>query len=507
MTSKIISQNQLKLKAIEAKKMGLSIGLCHGVFDLLHPGHYLHIEKAKSKVDVLFVTITSDEYVNKGPGRPVFSEILRAKALSLIESIDFVSIIYEESAVSALSLIQPNLYFKGIEYENIDNDINDSLNRELEVLTENGGSIYFTDEITFSSSKIINDQFEIHSQEFKLWLKDVTSQFSLANVYEYLEKLKNLNVLVIGESIFDRYSTCEILGKSSKDPLLCFNKIRSDTHAGGVLAVARNIRNLGSNVTLLSAINSQDFGNNIFLEMKEAGIDLIFEFTDPYPTIIKERFIESKSGSRVFELYSMKNYLSHPSFHQNLLSKAKSLRHKFDLVIMLDYGHGFFDSSIVEYMSNLKVFKALNVQSNGGNNSMNSVSKFRNIDYLTLNSRELFLETFRYAVNDEKYFEHLQSNFNFKTICVTEGSQGISLLSKNCAKVKSPALTSQVKDTVGAGDAVLSITSLLSYINAPLEVIALLGNIVGSWNVSFIGNSEVLDKKYLRKTLKSLLTK
>ena len=137
---------------------------------------------------------------------------------------------------------------------------------------------------------------------------------------------------------------------------------------------------------------------------------------------------------------------------------------------------------------------------------MNSISKFKNINYLTLNSRELFFETFRHAVNDEDYFEHLQTNLNFKRICVTAGSQGISLLSEDHEKVKSPALTSKVKDTVGAGDAVLSITCLLSYLNAPLEVLALLGNIVGAWNVSFVGNSKTLDKKYLRKALKSLLT-
>ena len=344
MISKILTQNQLKLRAAEAKKLGLSIGLCHGVFDLLHPGHYLHIEKAKSEVDILFVSITSDEYVNKGPGRPVFSENLRAKALSLIESVDFVSIIYEESAVTPLTLIRPDLYFKGMEYEDIDNDINESLNKELVVLKENGGSIYFTDEITFSSSKIINDQLEIHSQEFKSWLKNIASQFSLSDVYDYLEEINNLNVLILGETIFDKYSTCEILGKSSKDPLLCFNKIRSDTYPGGILAVARNIKNLGANVTLLSATNSQDIDNQIFSDMKENGIDLLFEYTDPYPTIIKERFIETQSDSRVFELYSMKNLSSHPTFHKNLISKIDSLGSKFDIVILLDYGHGFFDS-------------------------------------------------------------------------------------------------------------------------------------------------------------------
>lgn len=506
MKNKILAQDELKLKADKAKKKGLKIGLCHGVFDLLHPGHYLHLEKSKSKVDVLFVTITADEFVNKGPGRPVFSEELRVKTLSLIAAVDYVSIIYEESAVSALKMIQPDLYFKGVEYSEVANDINGSLNKELEILKKNNGSIYFTDEVTYSSSKILNKHFDIHTEEFKIWLEEVNSKFSLKEIYEYLDKFRNLNVLILGETIFDKYSTCEVLGKSSKDPLLCFNKIRSDTYPGGVLAVARNIKNLGSNVTLLTAINSRDIDDKIFTELNETGIKLIYELIDPYPTIIKERFIESKTENRVFELYLMKNLLSHHNFHKKLFAKISSIINNFDLVIMLDYGHGFFDSNMVKYLSNLKVFKALNVQSNGGNNSMNKISKYKNINFLTLNSRELFLETFRHTLDNENYLTYLQNNLNFKTICVTEGSQGISLMDLNRNKVTSPALVSQVKDTVGAGDAVLSVTSILSYLNAPLEITALLGNIVGAWNVSFIGNSKVLDLKYLRKTLKTLIS-
>ena len=72
------------------KKNNKTLGLCHGVFDLLHYGHLLHFEAAKKKCDYLFVSITSDQYVNKGPNRPTFDEENRLKALAALNSIDYV---------------------------------------------------------------------------------------------------------------------------------------------------------------------------------------------------------------------------------------------------------------------------------------------------------------------------------------------------------------------------------------------------------------------------------
>ena len=63
---------------------GKCVVLCHGTFDLIHTGHIRHLQEAKRQGDVLFVTITADKYVSKGPGRPVFSEILRAENLSAL---------------------------------------------------------------------------------------------------------------------------------------------------------------------------------------------------------------------------------------------------------------------------------------------------------------------------------------------------------------------------------------------------------------------------------------
>ena len=76
----------------EEQARGKKVILCHGVFDLLHIGHIRHFEQAKKLGDVLAVTTTPDQYVEKGPGRPVFNEGLRAEAIAALDCVDYVAI-------------------------------------------------------------------------------------------------------------------------------------------------------------------------------------------------------------------------------------------------------------------------------------------------------------------------------------------------------------------------------------------------------------------------------
>jgi cytidyltransferase-like protein len=74
---------ELLIKERENEK---SIVLCHGVFDLLHLGHIKYFQKAKSYGDVLIVTVTPDEYVRRGPGRPVFTAEQRTEAIAALDA-------------------------------------------------------------------------------------------------------------------------------------------------------------------------------------------------------------------------------------------------------------------------------------------------------------------------------------------------------------------------------------------------------------------------------------
>ena len=91
MSSKIVKLEALKKISFDLKKEGKRIIHCHGVFDLLHIGHIKHFSEAKKKGDILIVTLTSDEFVNKGPNRPAFKISHRLESISSLEDVDYVA--------------------------------------------------------------------------------------------------------------------------------------------------------------------------------------------------------------------------------------------------------------------------------------------------------------------------------------------------------------------------------------------------------------------------------
>ena len=83
-SSKICSIDELESRLQAIRAAGRKIVLCHGVFDVMHPGHILHFKEARTFGDFLVVTVTPDRFVRKGPGRPVFNERLRMETLAAL---------------------------------------------------------------------------------------------------------------------------------------------------------------------------------------------------------------------------------------------------------------------------------------------------------------------------------------------------------------------------------------------------------------------------------------
>ena len=80
--------------------------MCHGVFDLVHPGHIRHLLYAKSKADILVASLTADLHIAKANYRPFVPQELRALNLAALEMVDYVLIDEEATPLRNLALIQ-----------------------------------------------------------------------------------------------------------------------------------------------------------------------------------------------------------------------------------------------------------------------------------------------------------------------------------------------------------------------------------------------------------------
>lgn len=124
--------------------------LAHGCFDLIHPWHLRHLEEAKSYGDILIVTVTADEYINKGTNRPIYPASERAYMLAGFQCVDYVAISNYPTAVYAIHKLRPDFMAKGVDY------IGEGIIREeKDALDTIGAKLVFTNTEKMSTTEII----------------------------------------------------------------------------------------------------------------------------------------------------------------------------------------------------------------------------------------------------------------------------------------------------------------------------------------------------------------
>ena len=214
---KIVTKNEFKIIREQLKEEDKKIVLCHGVFDLIHPGHIIHFEQAKAMGDVLVVSITSEKFVRKGPGRPYFNDEMRMKFLEAIEHIDYVMLSEGYTVDDIVEVVEPDIYVKGEEYKKAKDDITGKITEEQEIVEKHGGSIQFTSGQVFSSTKLINTALSGLPDDVVKYTKKFITKYSMEDIKEYSRKVEELKVLVVGDVIIDKYTYCKVHGLMSKD--------------------------------------------------------------------------------------------------------------------------------------------------------------------------------------------------------------------------------------------------------------------------------------------------
>jgi rfaE bifunctional protein nucleotidyltransferase chain/domain len=502
---KIHSIPKLAAAVAAHKAAGRRVAHCHGVFDLLHPGHIRHLKAAKALADVLVVTITGDRYVNKGPGRPAFNESLRAEFLSSIEHVDLVGINHSDNAAQLIQTIKPDVYVKGTDYVRREDDPTGKIYEEEQAILSVGGQIHFTDEIVFSSSQLINAHINVFPPETEDWLKNYRANHSADEVLAWLDKAATRTVAVAGEAIIDEYVFCSGLGKSSKDPILAFLHRSVESYAGGSLAVANHLAGLGCNVELVCQLGETDRREDFIRSHLLPNITPSFVTRHNTPTISKRRFVDTHTNARVFETYCMDEHDASAADQAAVAEALHRVAKQSDLVVVADYGHGMITSPAIATLIESSRFLAINTQANAGNRGYNLVSKYPRADYVCLAGHEAQLEARAPHANWNEIARVLTERIRCPSFTVTRGKAGSYHLTVPDQIYEAPALATFVADRVGAGDAVLAVTSVLKAVGAPWSVVAFLGNLAGAQMVADLGNRSTINRASLTKAVKTLL--
>lgn len=115
MSDKIKTQKELKRIIAYLRKKDKRIVFTNGCFDILHYGHIKYLQDAKGLAEVLVVGLNSDSSVKKikGSARPINKQLDRARVLSALACVDYLTIFSEDTPLKLIKLIQPDVLVKG----------------------------------------------------------------------------------------------------------------------------------------------------------------------------------------------------------------------------------------------------------------------------------------------------------------------------------------------------------------------------------------------------------
>jgi len=488
---KIVSLSDLAKICREFKIKKKKVVLSRGCFDLLHPGHIRHLKAAKKYGDILIVTIIPDKFVQKGPERPVFNEHLRAESVASLSDVNYVALETDENFVKTITLLKPDFYVKGKEYSGSVEGETSTILQEETALRKIGGEIRFTDEITFSSSSIINERFDLLSKEAKEYLKSLKKEYTSDRIITLLKELKDLKVLIIGDVILDEYVFCKAIGKPEKAAVVSTKFLYNEVYAGGSLAVANHVAGFVKNVHLVSCLGNDNKEEFIKKNLRP-NVRSRFFIRKYAPTIVKTRYLEKFERSKLFEVSQINDEFIDQPLEESIVDYLKDTIPRYDMVIVADFGHGLITPKIQETIVKHSKFTAVNAQTNSTNFGFNLITKYNNIDYISIDERELRLPYRQKFGELEPLIKRASDDTKCQRINITLGGSG-SIYYQEGKTYFVPIFSNRVVDSLGAGDAVLSITSLLAKKEVPPKIIPFVGNVVGGLKVKTIGNKEPIN--------------
>src|SRR5438552_771900 len=250
---KIKTREQL-LAAIGPRPRQRKVIMCHGTFDLVHPGHIRHLMYAKSKADILIASLTSDAHINKANFRPFVPQDLRAMNLAALEIVDYVVVDENPTPLENIRYLQPDFFAKGYEYSA--DGIHPKTREEMEVLESYGGQVIFTPgDLVMSSSSLI-DLTPPNLALDKLLALLQSEGLSFDDVRDALRKMPGARVHVIGDTIVDSYTYCTLIGGTAKTPTFSVKFERQVDYPGGAAVVAKHLRKAGAEVVFSTVMGS-----------------------------------------------------------------------------------------------------------------------------------------------------------------------------------------------------------------------------------------------------------
>lgn len=474
--------------------------MCHGTFDLVHPGHIRHLLYAKSKGDVLVASLTGDKHIVKANFRPYVPQELRAFNLAALEVVDYVVIDEESTPIKNIGVIQPDYFAKGYEYAK--DGLHPRTSEEKSAVEAYGGEIIFTPgDIIYSSSSIIETEPPAITTE-KLMALLEGEGLSFDFLRGVLAKLDGIRVHVIGDTIIDSYTHTTMIGGMTKTPTISVRLENRTDFVGGAGIVAKHLKAAGAKVTFSTVFGDDTWAEFALKDLASAGVDCTPIIDRTRPTTNKNAIMAS--GYNLLKLDTVDNRSISERIVATLAEQVRDT--EADIIVFSDFRHGIFNRDTIPPLTTAIPPNAFRVADSQVASRWGNILEFKDFDLITPNEREA-----RFALGDQDSVVRplgleLYRQANCKTLMLKLGERGMMTFRAVPLKdedvrsfIAVDTFAEHVVDAVGSGDALLAYAALSLYATQNAAVASVLGSFAAAVACGHEGNVPIKPKDVIDK--------
>lgn len=501
-----LSRYQHKIKTIEelmqivgAFPREKKVVMCHGVFDVVHPGHMRHLMYAKGKADILIASLTADHHINKGHYRPHIPQNIRAANLSAFEMVDYVIIDKNATPLENITLLKPDFFAKGYEYS-AQKSKPKKTQEEEQLIASYGGEMLFTPgDIVYSSSKFINLEEPMVRLE-KLAAVMELEGISTHDLIGSLNSEKPLTIHVVGDTIVDGITYTNVIGGQTKTPTLSVRLESQENFVGGAGIVAKHLKAAGANVIFTTVLGEDPLAEFVLNDLQEAGVTIQLIVDKNRPTTYKNAIVAN--NYRLVKIDTLDNSSISDAIVEQLVEKISDT--SADAVIFSDFRHGIFNQRTIDTLVAAIPDNCFKVADSQVASRWGNIIEFQGFDLITPNEREA-----RFALGDQDsgvrpLAARLYDAAKCKTLILKLGEKG-SLTCRNndheslCSYVFVDTFVDHLIDAVGSGDALLAYATLALVKGYSPAIASIVGAMAAACECEVDGNIPIAKEDVMKK--------
>lgn len=471
--------------------------MCHGTFDLVHPGHVRHLIYAKSKAAILVASLTADIHIEKANHRPFVPQELRAMNLAALEAVDYVVIDPNPKPLENLSIIRPDYFAKGYEYGQ--GGIHPKTLEEKQTVEAYGGELLFTPgDIVYSSSAIIENNppnLAYHKLSFLMDAEGLTFD----HLREIVRAIPGTKVHVVGDTIVDSYTYCTLIGGNTKTPTFSVRFDRQVDFVGGAGVVAKHMKAAKADVTFTTVLGNDAMKDFVLRDLEAYGVNCNAIIDPTRPTTQKNLF--TVGGYRLLKVDSVDNRSISEKIAATFVEHISSTQ--AEAVIFSDFRHGIFNSSTIPQLTQAIPQGPLKIADSQVATRWGNILDFKGFDLITPNEREV-----RFALGDQDSIVRplaldLYRKAGCKFLILKLGERGLIGYRSPDPNVRSfftiDSFAENVVDAVGAGDALLAYSTLALAVSKDPVAASILGSIAAAMACERDGNNPIGPEEVLSR--------